>query len=352
MFTVGRLLLDVKRELPEKTDVVVLPFRCYNGDRPAPYKPIPMPLTFIPSPNIAEVPNCTILDTISSGAATYIVIKCDHMSEISDQTRTTLAATAQTISKAHGREFSVGMPFFDMPKYRDINRWFFLRLLEGLRDRERCVVVVENGWETVTKLLQGVVGELNASVVVEMERKPFSLPPPPLFFPPMEPVSKRPRERSPSPPSQSILRSLLKLPKIAVSPSKGNTITLPEEDIMCIICYEINPDVVTSSCCGGIICQACLPGIQVCPVCRRPTLFQPSPMVRKLVNNLTVRCLCGQELAWEALKVHHITCVRQRTGCPAQECQKLKLDQESLKEHLREVHKKEILLALQRLLPK
>ena len=352
MFTVGRLLLDIKRELPGRTDVVILPFRCYNGDRPAPYKPIPMPQAFSPAPNLAQIANCTILDTIVSGTVTYIVLKCDHMSEISDTTRSTLTATAQTIGKTQGREFCVGVPFFDMPGYRDINRLFFLRLLEVLKDRERCVVVVETGWETVTKLVQGVVGELSASAVVEVERKPIGLPPPPLFFPPMQPASKRPRDRSPSPPSQFILRSLLKAPKLAPNAIKGNTITLPEEDIMCIVCFEISPDVVTSSCCGGIICQTCLPGVLVCPVCRRQTHFQPSPMVRKLVKNLTVRCLCGQELAWEALKVHHGTCVRQRTGCPAAECQKLRLEQEGLKEHLRKEHMEEILLAFERLLRK
>lgn len=352
MFTVGRLLLDIKRELPGRTDVVVLPFRCYNGERPAPYKPIPTPPTFSPAPNLAQAANCTILDTIVSGTVTYIVVKCDHMSEISDITRSNITATTQTIGKAQGREFCVGVPFFDMPGFRDINRLFFLRLLEALRDRERCVVVVETGWETVTKLIQGVVGELSANTVVEVEKRPVGLPPPPLFFPPTQAVSKRPRDRSPSPPSQSILRLLLKEPKVVPSASKGNTITLPEEDIMCIICFEISPEVVTSSCCGGIICRTCLPGIAVCPVCRQPTHFQPSPMVRKLVNNLTVRCLCGQELAWEALKVHHINCPRQRTGCPAPDCQKLRLEQEGLKEHLRKTHKEEILLAFDRLLRK
>ena len=345
MFTLGALQLQLQPHLPPHSDAIVLPFRCYNGVNPSLHPALPLPAAFTPAPTLPDLPNFSLLATLTEGQVTHVVVKCDHMQEVAKER---VEETARTVGEMKARNVSVGVPFFDMPAYRDVNRLFFLRLLSALKHCERCVIVVEKDRDTVAKLVQGVVAELSAQpIAAELPPRTVSLPPPPLFFPNLQPPTKR--SRSPSPPSQSILRCLLQEPKLASSASTGNQVTLPEEDIMCIVCFEISPEVVTTNCCNGIICQQCLCKISACPVCRRPCGFLTCPMVRRLVNNLKVRCLCGIQLPWTEVKMHQSVCVKQKTGCPSPQCQKLRLEREELKEHIRTVHKNEVLLALDRL---
>ena len=350
MFTIGTLSLDVCATLEPMSEFVVLPFRVVSQDTVPPAVTIPYPPEFDRTQLYEHVGNCEIVGQVQSQGRTYYFIKSDHAKEFSEASRASLQSSITTISQHAGKVFSTCLLFTDQPTYRGVNRLFFYSLIAALRDRDRCVVIAEKEASAVIRVVQAVVGELSLSSGNGRKGKGMSvgLPPPPLGIPPsyQQDAYKRPREDCPSPTSQDNIRSFLKCPKVhspvVAGNSRKNQVTLQEEDIMCVVCFDITPDVLTSECCGGLVCKTCISGIVACPACRQPTSFIENPMVTRIVNNIRVTCECGQAMSWSDLKAHKETCNSQLT-CPAEGCRGLVMNVEGMKDHVRNVHGREVM---------
>ena len=63
------------------------------------------------------------------------------------------------------------------------------------------------------------------------------------------------------------------------------TMSLPEEELHCVVCLSLPIAAVEVSCCNQVFCDACVRGLDACPHCRScPLRSRPSIVVRRLVD--------------------------------------------------------------------
>lgn len=83
--------------------------------------------------------------------------------------------------------------------------------------------------------------------------------------------------------------------------------SLPEEDLHCLVCLALPTAAVEVSCCNQVFCDGCVRRLEACPHCRAsPLRSRPSIVVRRLVDRCRVITCCYAVLYTSLALVHLI----------------------------------------------
>lgn len=86
------------------------------------------------------------------------------------------------------------------------------------------------------------------------------------------------------------------------------------DNFECPICLDISENAMECNTCAGIFCEKCVVEIKKCPMCRGLTGFRPSPLARKLINNLPCQCQdCSKSMSRCEFKSH--ICPMKQENC-------------------------------------
>ncbi|XP_013395836.1 E3 ubiquitin-protein ligase NRDP1 [Lingula anatina] len=120
-----------------------------------------------------------------------------------------------------------------------------------------------------------------------------------------------------------------------------------EEQLTCLICYEIADNAVETSCCHHIFCENCLSsvGSNNCPNCRKHFQSVVAHFARRVIGNMQSQCPmgCGLTVSRSEMNEHIARCPRRMLECPSTSC-KFSGPRDDFIHHIGDVHR-DILLA-------